>query len=46
MADLLPESLEHFSSDEDRQVVKPKRHMVTDIVEWLQCFGTYSTVHV
>ena len=40
MAELLPESLGHLSSDEDRQVVKPKCHMVSDIVKWLQCFGT------
>ena len=44
MAELLPESLGHLSSDEDRQVVKPKRRMVSDIVEWLQCFGLYIAI--
>ena len=44
MAELLSESLGHFPSDEDRQVVKPKCRMVTYIIEWLQCFGTYITI--
>ena len=44
MAELLPENLGHLSSDEDHQVFKPKRRMVSDIVEWLQCYGTYIAI--
>ena len=44
MVELLPESLGHFPSNEDHPAVKPKRRMVSDIVEWLQCFGTYIAI--
>ena len=44
MAELLPESLGHLASDDDQHVVKPKRRVISDIVEWLQCFGTYIAI--
>ena len=45
IAELLPESFRHLSSVEDRQVFNPKGCMVSDIVEWLQCFGMYVYNH-
>ena len=44
MAELLPENLGHLATDDDQLVVKPKRWIILDIVEWLQCFGTYIAI--
>ena len=44
MSELLSESLEHLASDDDQHEVKLKRQVILDIVEWLQCFGTYIAI--
>ena len=44
MAELLPVNLGHLASDDDQHVVKPKRRIILNIVEWLQCFGTYIAI--
>ena len=38
MAELLPENPGHLASDDDKHVVKPKRWIILDIVDRLQCF--------
>ena len=43
MSELLPEHLGNFTGEtSDRG--KSKRHAVTDILEWVQCFGIYIAV--
>ena len=44
MAELLPESLGHITDEDQPAVPKSKRRPVSDIVEWLQCFGTYIAI--
>ena len=45
MAELLPESLGQIATDDDQPAPpKPKWRPVSDIVEWLQCFGTYIAI--
>ena len=45
MAELLPESLGHLTIDDDQPATpKPRRRAISDIVEWLQCFGTYIAI--
>ena len=41
MSELLPENLGHATSEEVQlTVTKPRKCVIADIVEWLQCFGT------
>ena len=40
------QTLGQLASDDDQHVVKPKRRVISDIVEWLQCFGTYIATHI
>ena len=45
MAELLPENLNLFTTtDADQSIYKIKRRVVTNIVEWLQCFSTYVAI--
>ena len=46
LGDLLPECLGYQcqSLHDESSSTKPKRHTVSDIVEWLQCFGTYTAI--
>ena len=44
MAELLPESLGHITDEDQPAVPKFKRRPVSDIVEWLQCFGAYIAI--
>ena len=44
MAELLPENLNLFTTDADQSISKIKRHVVTNLVKWLQCFSTYVAI--
>ena len=47
MAELLPDRLGISAgpvAKDDKQSSKPKRRQVTNILEWIQCFGIYSAV--
>lgn len=49
MAELLPDRLgvsagPSLEVDEERQGKKPKRRQVTNILEWVQCYGIYMAV--
>ena len=45
MGELLPERLSSHCEDEDQiKSTKPKRRAVTNILEWLQCFGIYIAI--
>ena len=45
MSELLPESLGQITSEDNQSALtKPRRRVVSDIVEWLQCFGTYIAI--
>ena len=47
MAELLPDRLSVSAgpvTKDDKQSSKPKRRQVTNILEWIQCFGIYVAV--
>lgn len=47
MAELLPDRLgisTGLVNRGDKQSIKPRRCQVTNILEWIQCFGTYVVV--
>ena len=47
MAELLPDRLGISTGPvnrDDKQTIKPRRHQVTNILEWIQCFGIYVAV--
>lgn len=44
MAELSPERLLHYTDEDQARSNKNKPQEVSNIVEWLQCFGTYIAV--